>query len=225
MKPAGHIVISSAIGLTVAATTDTPWAMATALVPGVLVDVDHVLDYYQWFIRRKTDRVFYLLHGWEYALLLAVAGLVLSWHPLVLGAFLGYLSHIVADQLVNKAYPLTYSLAYRARHGFLMSRVSPWTIEGSTADLAKVLTAFPMGKKLFVLVMGKRRAGGVLNPGAEEEAFSTHHHLGQGKATGARPWSPTTESHGAGKSRMGKQEAMRSATGVPASNNQKDGGA
>jgi len=102
MKPAGHIAISTAIGLTVAVTTDTPWALATTLATGVMIDTDHALDYYHWYVRRNTDRVFYLLHGWEYAVMLAVVGLALSWHPLAVGAFLGYLSHIVADQLANR---------------------------------------------------------------------------------------------------------------------------
>jgi len=70
-----------------------------------------------------------------------------------------------------------------------MSRVSPWTIEGSTADLSKVLTAFPMGKRLLVLVMGKRQATRILDVGAEEG--SSTHHLEQVKVTAAAPEWPS----------------------------------
>jgi hypothetical protein len=153
MKPAGHIALSTAIGATVSVATGNPWALATTIGAGVLIDIDHTLDYYNWFIRGRTKRVFYLLHGWEYLVPLLLVTLASAWNALVLGALLGLLSHLIADQVANKAYPLTYFVSYRLRHGFLISRVSPWTVEGSRADLVSALRVIPFGKYLAPLLV------------------------------------------------------------------------
>ena len=48
MGPIGHSVISAGIGARVWVLTGSPPAGVTALGVGVLKDVDHVFDYYQW---------------------------------------------------------------------------------------------------------------------------------------------------------------------------------
>ena len=32
---------------------------------GVLTDVDHLFDFYQWYVRRKQGKLFLLFHAWE----------------------------------------------------------------------------------------------------------------------------------------------------------------
>ena len=148
MKPVGHIAVASAVGLGVAAATQSPWAVVTALGSGVLVDADHAIDYYRWFVLRKRERVFYLLHAWEYLPLLVLASAISGWNPLLLGATAGYLSHLVADQWANKAYTFTYSIIYRAAHGFNMQKVSPWRIDGSYENLVELVEGFHLGNRL-----------------------------------------------------------------------------
>jgi len=152
MRPGGHIVVASAVGLGVAAATQSPWAFATSLGAGVLVDADHSVDYFRWFVLKNRGRVLYLLHAWEYLPLLVLASAISDWNPLVLGATAGYLSHLVADQWANKAYALTYSIIYRAAHGFRIQKVSPWTVEGSHDDLIGVMKGLHFSDKVSVRI-------------------------------------------------------------------------
>ena len=153
MKPGGHIFLSAAVGAGVAVATGSPWAFGAAMGTGVLIDSDHTLDYYRWFIRRRTERVFYLFHGWEHLAILVLVTALLGWHPIMIGATLGYLSHLIADQVVNHAYPFTYSIVYRALHGFRMGRVSPWSVEGSFKDLLDIARGIPFGTRALPIAM------------------------------------------------------------------------
>jgi hypothetical protein len=145
VKPAGHIGISAALGAGIAVTAGDPAALVTAVGAGVLIDADHTLDYYQWYGKGRREHVFYLLHGWEYGVLLVFVAFIFDWNPLLLAAALAYLAHIMADQIANNGYPLTYSLLYRAMHGFNMSRVSPWRVDGPPPRLRDLV---PLGHVL-----------------------------------------------------------------------------
>ena len=68
MGPIGHTVVSSSVGFGVLAGTGSIEAAATTLAVGVLMDVDHLYDYYQRFARGKHGRIYVLFHGWEYSL-------------------------------------------------------------------------------------------------------------------------------------------------------------
>jgi hypothetical protein len=152
MSPGGHIGVASAVGVGVAIVTQSPWAIATAVGAGVLVDADHSIDYYRWFVMRNRKRVFYLLHAWEYLALLVMASAISDWNPLLLGATAGYLSHLVADQWANKAYAFTYSIIYRAAHGFRMQKISPWTVEGNVDDLVGLMKGLHFSDKISVRI-------------------------------------------------------------------------
>ena len=72
MGPIGHSAISAGIGAGVWGVTDSPVAGGAALGVGVLTDVDHLFDVYQWYMRRKQGKLFLLFHAWEYG----IAGLL-----------------------------------------------------------------------------------------------------------------------------------------------------
>ena len=83
----------------------------------MLIDADHALDYYNWYVRRDARFLFLPLHAWELSIVLL--GLLAVWyHPLLLAVALGHLGHLVADQLGNRLYPLAYSIGYRALRRF-----------------------------------------------------------------------------------------------------------
>jgi len=125
MSPAGHLLVAGTIGAAMYGTTGSWPGAVAALAAGVLPDVDHTLDYYNWLIRRRTHRVFYLFHGWEYLGLLVLAAALLDWNPLVLGLALGYASHAVGDYLVSDRHLLWYSLLFRAGRGFRRDNLQP----------------------------------------------------------------------------------------------------
>ena len=124
MGPIGHTVVSTGVGVGVWAATGSPFAVPAAAAAGVLVDADHLLDYYLWYGRNDKRRLFVLLHAWEFA----VAGLALvaafGGGPILWAAVLGYLSHVVGDHVANHpTHPLAYSLGYRIYAKFDLPRL------------------------------------------------------------------------------------------------------
>ncbi len=146
MGPIGHAGISTVVGGGVWAATRSPEAGALTLAVGVLMDVDHVFDYYHWYIRRRQDKIYVLLHAWEYS----IAGLALLasvfYHPLFLAAVAAHLSHVITDHLYNHMAPLGYSIVYRIVKRFDASVIAPrHSPTGAYRQLLKVL---PFGNRL-----------------------------------------------------------------------------
>ena len=86
MGPVGHIAISTVIGASVWGATGSLAAGGAAVGVGVLVDVDHAIDYYQEWVKRRPYLVLKLLHGWEYSII----GLLVSpttWVALLIGSW------------------------------------------------------------------------------------------------------------------------------------------
>ena len=110
MGPIGHAAVSSAVGIGVGAATGSPEAGALALGFGVLMDVDHLYDIYRWYVKGQSNRVYILLHAWEYS----VAGLVVLaavfFHPLlqVLIVFLGI--HLILGLTISIIFQLAHTV-------------------------------------------------------------------------------------------------------------------
>ena len=125
MKPLAHLALSAAIGGGVWAATGEINAFPSAVAAGLLCDVDHVLDYYNWYVRRDRRRTIVLLHAWE---LVAAGALVYAFavrEAWMLAVILGYAAHVVTDQIFNDGYLHTYSMLARAVVGFRAQRVPP----------------------------------------------------------------------------------------------------
>ncbi len=111
-------------------------AVPAAVGAGVLNDVDHLLDYHQWYIKKDPRRLYLLLHAWEYAAAVAVFALVAGNHPVLLAAAAAHAGHLLGDLIANKPRgPLTYSLLYRAAARFERDRL----VRGSPRPLAEAL--------------------------------------------------------------------------------------
>ncbi|MCC6628190.1 MAG: hypothetical protein IT340_12410 [Chloroflexi bacterium] len=96
---------------------------AVALVAGVLVDADHLVDLAlaRWAGRRRW--VVLPLHGWELVAALLLGGRGALAGPARVGA-LALLLHLLLDLATNRpARPALYSLLYRGRHGFRADRL------------------------------------------------------------------------------------------------------
>ena len=118
MGPVGHTVISLGIGAGVWAATKSPLAIPVAFCSGVLIDIDHALDFYNWYFRGDRRYLLVVFHAWEFSLLGLVALFAFYYHPLLLAAVLGHLGHIITDQLANSFHPMAYSIVCRLRHRF-----------------------------------------------------------------------------------------------------------
>ena len=104
----------SAIGAGVWIGTGSSLALPAALGTKVLIDADHAVDYYAWYVWREPRRWLGILHSWEVAIA-AVGALLFIWYsPVALAAVLGYIGHLAAVQIYNSPHPLGYSMAYKA---------------------------------------------------------------------------------------------------------------
>ena len=125
MGPLGHFIVSSAVGGGVWVATGSPAAAGVTVAVGVLMDADHVYDYYQRYARGKYGKLYVPLHAWEYSLVgLGLIALGLN-HPIFLGAVLAHLAHVGSDQWYNGLKRLGYSITYRAIKGFNMESIVP----------------------------------------------------------------------------------------------------
>ena len=114
MGPVGHIAISTVIGASVWGATGSPAASGAAVGVRVLVDVDHAIDYYQEWVKRRPYLVLKLLHGWEYSIVgLLVLGFI-YYHPVLLAVTLAHLGHLALDHYHHRSSVLVYFISRRA---------------------------------------------------------------------------------------------------------------
>ena len=115
LGPVGHTL---GIGGSVWAATKSPLAVPAALASGVLIDVDHALDFFNWYVRKDARFSLLAFHAWEFALVGLVLILALWSHPVLLAAAIGYAGHIATDHIANRLHPFAYFLSYRLLHRF-----------------------------------------------------------------------------------------------------------
>ncbi|HLN19079.1 MAG TPA: hypothetical protein VK255_02825 [Patescibacteria group bacterium] len=106
-----------------------------ALLSGVGIDLDHFIDYFfafGWHFKLseflsgaqflKSDKIYILLHGWEYVIILILAFLLLknrTARPILLALTLGLVFHLGADSVLNEGMkPSSYSIIYRFKNNF-----------------------------------------------------------------------------------------------------------
>ena len=124
MGPIGHSAISTGIGAGVWGVTGSPVAGGAALGVGVLTDVDHLFDFYQWYVRRKQGKLFLFFHAWEYGIAGLLALLFLFYDPIFLAIVLAHLGHVATDQFHNGLNTRSYFITYRALIRFDAVRIT-----------------------------------------------------------------------------------------------------
>ncbi|HPN96160.1 MAG TPA: hypothetical protein PLK35_00175 [Candidatus Moranbacteria bacterium] len=106
----------------------------SALLSGVAVDFDHLIDYFlvfgadfrlDYFINGysflKSDKIYVLFHGWEYVIIGAALALILenkTAKTIFLALSLGLFFHLSADVFIDNLPVKSYSLLYRAKNNF-----------------------------------------------------------------------------------------------------------
>ncbi len=99
-------------------------AVPAAVATGVLIDSDHVTEVFDSTFMGPRRHMVRFFHAWEYTAAGFIA-LGFWYHPILLAAALGHLSHMAIDQVTNEVRPLAYSLLYRIRHRFARTELSP----------------------------------------------------------------------------------------------------
>ena len=134
MSPARHLGAGAAFGAGVYLLTGDGGHAAAAGAGGVVIDLDHIWDFYrEWGFRdglrriagnslhgrrHKVARLYLLLHSWDVLLALALLAVFGLGNFYLLSAVLGGAVHLLFDQFTNPARPFSYFLAYRISKGF-----------------------------------------------------------------------------------------------------------
>ncbi|HXB96935.1 MAG TPA: hypothetical protein VNZ54_02715 [bacterium] len=126
-----HLALSAAGSAVLLLATGSPAAALAFSVAGVLVDADHVPDYWRetgvnfrrqafldHFSVGRPRHLLVPLHGWEWPLALGAASLALALPGWVAAAAAGWLFHLALDQRYNPLGPYSYFFFYRWRVGF-----------------------------------------------------------------------------------------------------------
>ena len=131
-------VIASIIFSTLFFVVFKSWTIATvSFFSGVLIDIDHVFDYFLEFRKRFEVKEFFdvhhnrkilffmaIFHSWELLALLSICAFLMSWNPWIVGTVIGFTQHIILDQIFNKNFNrLIYFFFWRMKNGFNMKRM------------------------------------------------------------------------------------------------------
>lgn len=119
-------------------------AFLTSFAGGVLIDLDHLIDYFfafgfkfrlEYFIKGyqflASDKIYIFFHGWEYVILLAAIAWFIKFNiklkAALLALALGMFFHLSIDTLTNEGAQFkVYSIIYRAKNNFdLRQLVTP----------------------------------------------------------------------------------------------------
>ncbi|RKY69598.1 MAG: hypothetical protein DRQ24_10600 [Candidatus Latescibacterota bacterium] len=106
--------------------------VATAIIAGILIDFDHLIDYAvevpvrNWTLRNAiagdhlpgAKRVFVFLHGYDAVIAYAFAAGFLLSPSIGVGLAVGMLVHTATDQFDYDGHPLRYVLLYRLYRSF-----------------------------------------------------------------------------------------------------------
>lgn len=145
MKPPGHAAISITIGGVLWAATKSPYSMVAAVLTGTMIDLDHLVEYYRWFIKEDNSRVLFFLHSYELVVPAFLSGYLSGWDPVVLGVSFAFLGHLLTDQIANPVRPLAYFFTYRAMKGFRRSEI----VAAEWEDVRQDLLGVPITRKVL----------------------------------------------------------------------------
>lgn len=119
------------MGIGVGLVTGSTGAGVAATLASVLVDVDHILDYtfsnggfrslshmFDFCYRGNLKRFFLLAHSYELWTIAALTLPPLLPGPVIWGVLLGWLLHLLLDQLFNPCKIWTYLFIARLAHRF-----------------------------------------------------------------------------------------------------------
>jgi dolichol kinase len=131
MKPSAHIVASSIIGICVWVYFRSFSCAITSFLVGVLIDFDHVFDYYKnhHFTLKIKDiycacvevnmkKLYLVLHSYELVIIFWIVIYAFSLGNIWKAAAIGLTQHMLFDQFTNPMVLPGYFMTYRIMKGF-----------------------------------------------------------------------------------------------------------
>ncbi len=138
MKLTHHITASIIISAFLFAISKSWIIFTSSLLSGVLIDCDHIFDYFWEFNNRFSVKKFFdvhykgtvlfymvIFHSWELLALLSICAFSMSWNPWIIGVTIGFTQHIVLDQIFNKPSRWIYFFFWRLKNDFNMKKMFP----------------------------------------------------------------------------------------------------
>lgn len=138
MKVGHHIGLSLSVAVAVYAVFRSTSMAAASFIAGVLLDADHVFDFWREYGLRFDVKFFFNsfhdtlyrtivlpFHAWEWLLVLAALPAFSIGSDISIGIFIGASQHLIADQFTNPVCRWGYFFSFRARHAFRTSKIFP----------------------------------------------------------------------------------------------------
>ncbi|MCB9757085.1 MAG: hypothetical protein H6753_01520 [Candidatus Omnitrophica bacterium] len=137
MKASYHIVVSAGVALGLQAMLHSWPASLGCFVSGVLIDLDHYLEYYiskrripfrykdllDFCTSHKDKKLYLFFHGYEYLFILWILIYVFYLNNIFIGIALGLTIHLICDQFTNPTKPLFYFITYRLKNQFIKTNI------------------------------------------------------------------------------------------------------
>lgn len=144
-----HIITSSTLALTIYAWTNSVVMAASAFVSGILIDLDHLFDFFllsgesfsgrgffSWCNDGRWERIILIFHSYELYLVLGIYAHYRP-HRILFGILLGTGLHLILDQAgnrhINKAFTISkwfYFFTFRAWGGFRKDWLRTTNVQG-----------------------------------------------------------------------------------------------
>jgi len=137
MRVSAHIAAALPLGVAISVAEDSASFGVIAALSRVLIDLDHVFDYFlmrrRWmgvgdffrFFAEPIPKYIFFIHGWEWVALVFFAyysGLSPKWFLMV---GIGVCYHLIFDQIAyaRNIKPLFYFFSFRAVRGFRATKL------------------------------------------------------------------------------------------------------
>lgn len=131
IRPTGHIICALTISGLLYFIFSSGMAFCVSFLSGILMDIDHILDYYIqkritlrmrkiyiWHIKNDYEFLFLYLHSLELVVMLWVAIFVFKLGIFWIALAIGMTQHIILDIFFNPIYTHAYLFLYRLSKGF-----------------------------------------------------------------------------------------------------------
>jgi hypothetical protein len=132
MRARYHVIASAGISLGFQAAMHSWPATLGCFLSGILIDVDHYLEYYivrkefpfqykdlvKFCMENKQKKLYLVFHAYEYLILLWFSIFFFSLGKIWIGIAVGLTTHLIFDQFTNPIKPLFYFLTFRIKNKF-----------------------------------------------------------------------------------------------------------
>jgi hypothetical protein len=116
------------------------WSLAiSSLLTGILIDLDHLFDYFfihntrfnikdffDYFYEERHQKLVMIFHGWEWLILLGIIAKLTNWNPVITGILIGFVQHIILDIIFNVPTSLrAFFVLWRYKNNFESKSIYP----------------------------------------------------------------------------------------------------